>query len=148
MNKYPLFSGKVISVPAIFEHDGEKCTLVDYLLPTDEEALRESTNDNAISALLIPGRKEELEGELSSRVKRAIVPIRLDPSIIQGANIRAMFSKFKDPESNKKYRTYEVEVLRGRSQAGSDAMAMLGEIVGNTPHTGFKYVRILEEVSE
>jgi len=144
--EYPIFHGKVVSVPAIIEHGDTVMTVVDYLLPSEEEELRKKTGN--LFHLMTSKGHDEAQEALEKAVHRAGVPMRLDPSVIDGCDIRSSFGRYTVNEDGQKktYKTYEVEVLRGRSQAGGDALAMLGEVIGSPKHTGFKYVRILEEI--
>ena len=68
--------------------------------------------------------------------------MRLDPSLIDGAEIRARHAQ-SDFGDGVRRRTYEIEVIRGRSQASGDIFAMMGELAG-TRHTGFKYIKVFD----
>jgi len=141
-NEYPLFHGKVVSVPAIVEQRGKVLTIIDYLLPSEEEELQEQAG--SLFHIMTSKGRDEAQEALKNRVHRAVVPMRLDPSVIDGCDIRASFGRFTEGEVS--YKTYEVEIIRGRSQAGGDPLAMLGEILDNPKHTGFRYIRILEKI--
>jgi len=139
-DKYPLFCGKVVSVPAILEQGSTIYTLVDYLTIKDEPSEGE-VRQVFFSKLL--GLKEGVEKkeQLEKKVKRASIPMRLDPSVIDGCDIRARFGQLQIDEEGTKVKTYEVEVIKGRRDSSGDIFSALAQ----PRHTGFRYIRILEE---
>ena len=142
MNKsqYPIFCGKVVGVPAIMEKEGMTFTLVDYLTIKDEPT-EEQARKLFVGQVLLPAESAKLEAELEKKVKRAVIPMRLDPSVIEGADIRARFAELKVEGQAENAKTYEVEVIKGRRESSGDVFASLGQ----PRHTGFRYIRLIED---
>lgn len=144
--KYPVFSGRVVNIPAIVEGEGDTITLVDYVTIRDEPTI---SVGELFMTLVIPEEKGKLEKDLSSRVQRAVIPMRLDPSLILGAEIRTRYGEVNagDYGSEKIARTYELEIINPASRPGADVFSTLSDMAMGRPHTGFKYVKILDEDS-
>lgn len=143
-DKYPIFSGKVVGVPAILEEGSEVYTLVDYLTPNDElsEAEEKEAMPLGLLSAFIEEHKEKLKQKLQDRVKRALIPMRLDPSIISGADIRTRFGELNEMDYGEGLvaKTYELEVIKGRPKIG-DIFGALSE----PDYIGFRYIKILRE---
>ena len=109
--EYSLFCGKVVGVPAILEEGSVIHTLVDYLTIKDEPKEEEVRQ---VFFLKLLGLKEGAvkEEQLEKKVKRASIPMRLDPSVIDGCDIRARFGQLQIDEQGTKVKTYEVEIIK------------------------------------
>lgn len=140
-SNYPLFNGRA-SVSGIVETpDGKTCTVIHYITVDQEKAI----NDKGFSFLdlFIESKREKVQKDLEKRLKKATIPMRLDPAVIDGAEIRTRFASLTLDDGTSK-KTYEVEVIRGRSQSSGDVFAMMGELAGPR-HTGFRYIKIVDE---
>jgi len=148
-DKYPIFSGKVLRVPAIIEDKGEYVTLVEYLSPRDELTGEDIKKDMPMGILsfFIEEHREKMAKTLQERVKRVAIPLRIDPSVILNAEIRTSFGQINISEygEGQVARTYELEVIEGRSRAGGDMIASMVEHFDRTPHSGMKYIKLLSE---
>src|SRR3989338_65510 len=137
MNEYPIFNGRA-SVSAIMEDvNGKVFTVVDYLTIDQEKAI----NINFLDLISEP-KREKAQKDLEARMKRAVIPMRLDPSLIDGAEIRTRYAQINTGNGVMK-KTYEIEVIRGRSQANGGIFATIGELDGPR-HTSFRYIKVLD----
>ena len=147
--RYPIFSGKVVNVPAIVEQDGEYITCIQYMTPKDELTDEEAKKVMPLGTVSMfrEEDRDKLNATLQERVKSAVVPMRIDPSVILGAEIRTCFGQLNEGEcgEGKMARTYELEVIKGKSQAGGDIFASMAEHFDRTPHSGMKYIKILKD---
>ena len=147
--KYPIFSGRVLNVLGIVEQKGEYVTLIDYMSPKDEltEDDEKKVMPLGILSLFVEEHRDKFAETLQERLKRAIVPMRVDPSVILGAEIRTSFGQINEGEygEGQVARTYELEVIKGKSQAGSDPFLGIVEMYDRTPHSGMKYIKVLKE---
>jgi len=103
--EYPIFSGKVIKVGPIVKDGTETWTTVQYLEGLDD------VNNKDIAMGLFPFLKERDPNyvPLEDRVKTAVIPMHIDPSVLHFAEVRARFSKFKSEDGDIK--CYEVEII-------------------------------------
>ena len=139
-NKYPIFSGNVLSVSGVIEMDGETYSIIDYITVKDGEEVDKSRDlGAAFVALFSESKMNKLEEKLKEKISRVVVPLRIDPEVLRGANVRARFGKVAGR------RTYEVEVICGRSSNNQDPFMAMAEVVGKTPYTGFKYLKFIDE---
>jgi len=149
---YPIFSGKVLGVPGIIEGNGEYLTILDYMAPKDEltEEERKKAMPLGLLSIFREEDREKMAKTLQERVKRVVVPMRLDPSVVLNAEVRTSFGQLNQGEygEGQVAKTYELEVIQGKSQAGGDMFASLAEHFDRTPHSGMKYIKILTEKQE
>ncbi len=111
--------------------------------PQDDEE-----GSGMMDQLLQTERAQEYQESLEQRATRVFVPMRLDPYIVGGANVRVMFNTAEMGDGIV-HRTYELEIIKGKSRAGGDPLSMLGEVMSKTtPYTGFKYVKILDPIEK
>jgi hypothetical protein len=145
---YPIFSGKVLGVAAIVEENGEYVTLIDYMTPKDELTEEDRKKDMPLGMLsvFVEEHRDKMAKTLQERVKRAAVPMRVDPSVILYADIRTSFGQLNEGEygEGQVARTYELEVINAKSQAGGDMFASMAEHFDRTSHSGMKYIKILK----
>ena len=150
--KYPIFSGRVFSVPAIVEENGEYFTIIDYLSSKDEltEEDRKKAMPLGILSIVIEEHRDKMAKTLHERVKRAVVPMRVDPSVILDSEVRTSLGQVNKGEygENPVAKTYELEGIKGKSQVGSDIFSGLAEMYGRTPHSGMKYIKVLKQEGE
>lgn len=146
--EYPIFSGRVINVPAVVDMGEEGVfTIVDYIsvekMPSDDEVKK--TMPYAELSFLFEEHVDKAKKLLEDRAIRVIIPMKLDPSVILGAEIRTCFAQANSGEygEGKSHDTYELEVIKGRSQAGGDFVVAMRERAKGEPFTGIKYVRYL-----
>jgi len=147
--KYPIFSGRVLSVPGIVEENGEHSTIIDYLSPKDEltEEDRKKAMPLGILSIVVEEHRDNMAKTLQERVKRVVVPMRIDPSVILDAEVRTSFGQLNKGEygENPLAKTYELEVIKGKSQASNDMFLGLAEMYDRTPHSGMKYIKVLKQ---
>ncbi|MDO8556560.1 MAG: hypothetical protein Q7R96_05310 [Nanoarchaeota archaeon] len=141
MTEYPIFSGRVVHIPAVIEQGSSFATIIQYITLKDEPTEEETRKALFSSILPIPGGKEL---NLAQRIKSVAVPLRLDPAVLVGATIRSKFGELC-LEGEAPQKTYEIEVVQGASRAASDPLMMLAEFASAPTHTGFRYIKILEE---
>lgn len=140
-NEYPVFCGKVVGVPAIMEKDGMIFTLVDYLTIKDEPT-EEEVREAFAAQILSGGKDQKLEEKVQQKMRRAVIPMRLDPSVIDGADIRTRFGELK-LEGRENAKTYEVEIIKGRSESSGDILILAS--LAQPRHTGFRYIKFIDE---
>lgn len=144
---YPVFCGRVIGIPAIIEErNGVVFTLVDYV-PIKNEMSEEEARRAFVSIALL-GKTEDASEQLAKRAQRAVVPLRLDPYILEGSEIRARRAQMPAGVGETMVPTYEIEVIKGTSRTGGDVMASLLESRIGARHTGFRYIKILGDEEE
>jgi hypothetical protein len=149
--KYPIFCGTVVSVSAIIEQNGDYVTVIHYLTEKDhptEEEIKEITPLGPLSFFLEKSR-EKINQRLQDKVKGAVVPMRVDPSVILGAEIRTRFGQLNLEELGEgaAVKTYELEVIKGKSHHTGDIFSGLAEHFEGPPHSGMRYIKILDENS-
>lgn len=137
-NDYPTFSGNVVSVSGFIEANGEIYSIVNFFTQQDKEEVNKTiTPKISILTILSETKLDEVGKELEKKVSRVAVPMRLDPEILRGANVRAKFGKIGGRK------TYEVEIIRGRVDFSGDPFADLAQ--HHRPnYTGFKYIKFLD----
>lgn len=153
-SEYPIFCGRVIKVAGIIEEDRGVFTVVDYMTQKDEPTEKESQGImfskvfGTGASKLLGHDVEKKEESIKDKIKRASIPMRLEASVIEGAEIRTRFGQFNLEEcgEGKIADTYEVEVIKGRSQAGMDGFSLIAELADGPRHTGFKYIKILKTI--
>ncbi|GEM_PF-5995934 len=135
---YPIFCGKVVRVSEIVTIENNNFTIVRYLQAGDEPQL-EQAQAMFLESLFDGVGVGELGAALEQRVRRADIPMRLDPSVIEGADIRARFAELII--DGEKCQTYEVEVIKGRMDRSQSVLVATG--LNQPRHTGFKYVQVV-----
>lgn len=106
--EYPIFSGRGVIVRSLGERsDGKFETFLQFIQVSDELSVEEERKAILGSVLNFPDSKEALEA-FNNQYTGAIVPLRLDPSTINGATVRTMFNEYDGQ------RFYELEILKGR----------------------------------
>jgi len=144
-NKYPTFCGRVLRISGILEdEEGEIFSIVDYV-PIKSEITDEE--ERKIFASVLLGKSEEVRGDLADKIKRVVVPFRLDPYILEESEVRARCAQMPVGPGGKMAPTYEVEVIKGRSQARDNSQLSLFEREVGARYTGFKYVKILDKIA-
>jgi hypothetical protein len=147
--KYPIFSGRVVGVPLVVEErEGEVFTYIQYLTPNDEPTMDDVKEALPLGILSMFDQKamEKANETLAEKVNTAIVPLRVDPSVLHGAEVRTCLGQLNSQEYGEgpSLRTYEVQVIKGTSRAGGDFLSGFAEMSAGTPHTGMKYIKILD----
>ena len=133
--KYPSFVGNVISISEIIEDEEEVMSTVWYLEPEDMPS-----EGQALLEYIRSFREEDgipAPSEIEKKAKRALVPMRLDPSVLEGCLVRAHVFQRNGDEN--KYKVYEIEILKGQ---------FTGSMFPVERHKGFKYVKILEKIDK
>ena len=105
--EYPIFSGQVVKVGPIVSSGTETRTVIQYLEGLDEVSLKD------IMSGMIPFLREQDPDHvpLEDRMKVANIPMHIDPSVLNMAEVRTRFSKFKTDEGEVK--CYELEIIKG-----------------------------------
>ena len=146
-SEYPIFSGRVVSVPVIIE-DGEMCsTVISYVTPKDEPSEEEMKKLFPLGPLsmMLPEHLEKANEKLENRVKTATVPLRIDPSIVLGAEIRTRLGEINPAEHNGEVlKTYELEIIRGKRRYSGDIFSDIAQR-NYSEHTGLRYIKVLRE---
>jgi len=137
---YPIFNGKVHAVHAIVEMDSEIYSILTYFTKDESDKLEEDMHPSKLMLLLIDDSKRaELEEKCRKGLSQVIIPLRLDPSIINGAIVRTKMGKEEINGTDKK--TYELEVVEGSHRGGLDVFSMA---LSDSPYKGFRYIKILD----
>ncbi|MBR9704487.1 hypothetical protein GOV12_03690 [Candidatus Pacearchaeota archaeon] len=151
MNKldYPILSGRVLSVPAVIEENGQFVTVIDYI-PTGDEMSEDEMKKvmpGGILSAFVEEHKEKANQTLQERVKRAFIPLRIDPSVIDGAEFRTILGQINEGDYGEGFiaKTYELLIIKGKSRAGGDIFSGLAEHIDGPPHSGMRYIKVLKE---
>jgi len=149
-DNYPVFCGRVIGVPAIIEDaNGQSFTYIDFV-PVKKDLSEEQYKKLMVNSL----RGQEGMGNklsLQERVERVVIPLRLDPHILTGGEIRGSYARLEAVQkdvngiSTKTFvRTYEIEIIKGALHGRGDVV----DFLEHRPHTGLRYVKILGDCEE
>ena len=135
--KYPIFCGRVIKVHALLEDEsGSYSTIIKYLSPQDQTIPFELANK------IILGIVDDFELQsLEEKVQTVSIPLRLDPFVVEGAEIRTRFGKIHLDEEDEENTTFEVEIIEGSNRYLTD----LHRLTNTTPFSGLTYIKILTE---
>ena len=88
-NRYPIFCGKVLKVVREVEFPDEGCnTELHYLSGLDN-----ITHVDAMSSLFPFISTPEGHIPIEQRIKRVVVPLKLEASVVQGSDVKTSFGE-------------------------------------------------------
>ena len=135
-SQYPVFQGKIVSVSAVLEDDNGVYSIVDYFLSGEEPDEKEIRAGFFQELLNSVGKNEGVPApsELEKKIKRVVVPMRLDAYVLNEAEVIARFGWIRSGDQKKD--CYEIEVIKGRLESSG--------IFPVEIHTGFKYIKVFD----
>lgn len=127
---FPVFCGNILKVGPVVEGiDNTVFTLLQYLPGLDQV-----TSKDVMAALLPNLPPPEDYVPLDQRVKKAVIPLRLEAAVFEGSDVRARFSRLTG-EDGRERNCYEIEVIRG---------PITGGFLSSERFKGYKHIKILE----
>lgn len=150
---FPHFSGLVVGLPAELQSGKMVFTRINYLDPLAMETIQQEIRKLHPEPDSLENIAKTLEMLVNENAKSVTVPLRLEASVVLGAEIRGGFGQVNEGEygENKLTDTYEVEIIKGpQSKYGTNTL-----VIGSKPddptflrleHTGKRYIIPISEM--